>query len=171
MSSPEPPSLVTVLATLHAFVTRAGAERAVLVLDQGEEMPTAVVDCPAYGDAEVSEGDASVVVRHPDRTGGTSLPLPEVRSFRPFTVDSVNGEVTGPIGAFEHLGRAVRDLAAAFPARSVLTVAWESTDPAAPLSLAARRGEEMALALGEEQFELPAGWPGSAHGAGGGTVR
>lgn len=171
MSAPEPPSLVTVLATLHAFVTHAGAERAVLVLDQGNDTHAAVVDCPAHGEAEVSEGDESVVVRRPGETGGTPLPLPEVRSFPPLAIDAVHGEVTSPLGAFEHLGRAVRDLAAVFPGRSVLTVAWASTDPDTSLSLAARAGEEMVLILGEEQFELPAGWPGPGGGASGGTVR
>lgn len=160
MSVSGAPSLATVLATLRAFVTQAGAEQAVLVLDQGEDVLPAVVLCPAQGEAEISEGEESVLVRDPEAASGTPLPLPEVRAFPPLSVDASRGQLTGPLGAFEHLGRAVRDLAGAFPGRSVLTVAWESTDPAAPVLLAARRGEEMVLALGEEQFELPAGWPG-----------
>lgn len=153
-------TLGTVVATLRAFVERAGAESAVLVLDQGDDLAPAVVDCPAQGAVEISEGAEGIVLERPDALAGEPLAVPDVRSFSPFDVDVESGQVSGPLGALDHLGRAVRDLAALFPGRSAVTVTFASSDPAAPLSLAARRGEPMVLALGEEQFDPPAGWPG-----------
>ena len=43
--------------------------------------------------------------------------------------------------------------------RSVLTVAGSTSDPEAPFAMAARAEEPVVLALGEEPFAMPAGWP------------
>jgi hypothetical protein len=41
----------------------------------------------------------------------------------------------------------------------VLTVSWETTDPDVPLTIAARGGEPLVIALGAQPFPLPEGWP------------
>jgi len=63
------------------------------------------------------------------------------------------------LGGLDSYGRAVRELASLFPGRSAVSVEWETSDPAAPLSLAARGDEPMLLALGEAQFDLPESFP------------
>ena len=96
--------------------------------------------------------------------GAEHLPLPHVHSFPPLEVDAARAEVTGPVGAVAHLAGAVRELAGSLPGRSVLTVEFETTDPQAPLTIAARAGEPVVLVLGEQQFEMPTGWPESTPG-------
>jgi hypothetical protein len=53
----------------------------------------------------------------------------------------------------------VRELADAFPGRSVLTVTFATSDPDTPLHVSARRGDPLVLGLGEEQFEMDPRWP------------
>jgi hypothetical protein len=53
----------------------------------------------------------------------------------------------------------VRELAELFPGRSVVSVVFATTDPEIPLQIAARGGDPIVLALGEEQYEMAAGWP------------
>ena len=66
-------------------------------------------------------------------------------------------ELHAPIGTIGHLAEALLDLAAALGGRSVATAEWATADPQLPLTLAARAGEPVIVALGDEQFELPAG--------------
>jgi hypothetical protein len=72
----------------------------------------------------------------------------------------VRAEITSPLGGVEHQARAVLALAEAFAGRSVLSVAFATTDLETPLQIAARAGDPLVLSLGEEeQFEMAAGWP------------
>jgi len=130
----------------------------VLLLDQGDEVPPLLVDCPTEGPATLSEGEATVQL-DPDRLATAPLPLPDVRALPPFEVDALRAEVTGPLGGVEHLARAVRALAGAFPGRTALTVTFATADPDVPLSLTARAGDPMVLGLGSEPFSMDAGWP------------
>ncbi|MFN8175086.1 MAG: hypothetical protein U0T02_08475 [Solirubrobacteraceae bacterium] len=159
------PRLPAILATLRRFAREAGAARVALVLDQGAALPAAVVDCPADGPVEIAEGGEVRVLGQPDALAGEPLGRVHVHALPPFEVDSGTGELRGILGGLDSYGRAVRELATLFPGRSAVTVEWETTDPAAPLSLAARGGDEpMALALGEAQFDLPEGFPAPGRG-------
>lgn len=144
--------------TLRAFVAAAGAQEATLLLDQGAEVPPLAVACPAAGPVTLREGE-EVVQLDADRLAAQPLPLPEVRALPPFEVDALRAEITAPLGGVEHHARAVRELTALFPGRSVLVVAFATTDEETPLVLAARRDDPLVLALGEEQFEMDPGWP------------
>jgi hypothetical protein len=144
--------------TLRAFVRAAGAADAVLVLDQGAETPPLLVECPAAGPVALSEGEETVAL-DAERLAAAPLPLPDVRALPPFEVDALRAEITSPLGGIEHHARAVRALVDAFPGRSVLTVTFTTSDPGTPLQLAARSGDPMLLALGEEQFEMDPAWP------------
>ena len=151
--------IAQIVVTLRAFVHEAGALEATLLLDQGAEVPPLVVECPAVGPVLLAEGE-QIVQLDADRLAAEPLVLPEVRALPPFEVDAVRAEVTSPLGGVEHHARAVRELAQAFPGRSVLAVQFATTDLDTPLTLAARPGDPLVLALGEdEQFEMPAGWP------------
>ena len=145
--------------TLRSFAVASGAFSVLLALDQGEELAPLVVECPAEGPATLSEGEDAVQV-DAARLAAPPLLLPEVRALPPFDVDALRAEVTAPLGGVEHLARAVRSLAELFGGRSVVTAAWETSDPDAPLHLSARVGEPMVLGLGDEQFEMGASWPG-----------
>jgi hypothetical protein len=150
--------IAQVVVTLRAFAVAAGADYAVLLLDQGAELPPLLVECPSDGQATLTEGEDTVAL-DADRLAAASLPLPEVRALPPFDVDGVRAEITSPLGGVEHLARAVRALADLFPGRSVLTVAFATTDPETPLHIAARTDDPVVLGIGEEQFEMDPLWP------------
>lgn len=151
--------IAQVVATLRAFVAAAGALEATLLLDQGEQAPPLAVECPAVGPVLLGEGE-QVVQLDADRLAAAPLPLPELRALPPFEVDALRAEIAAPLGGVEHHARAVRELAQAFPGRSVLAVRFATTDPETPLAIAARAGDPLVLALGDdEQFEMPLGWP------------
>lgn len=156
----DPPDVPRIVATLQAFLEGAEALRAVLLLDRGDAAGPLVVDCLLDGSAEVAEGEDVRAVAEPEWLDATPLgPLPPLRSFGPLDVDFSALTVTAPFGALDFVARTVRDTAALFPARSVLAVGFESTDPARPLFLTARRDEPMVVTLGDEEYELPRGWP------------
>jgi hypothetical protein len=150
--------IAQIAVTLRTFVHAVGALEATLLLDQGSEVPPLVVECPSVGPVLMGEGE-EVVQLDADRLAAEPLPLPEVRALPPFEVDTVRAEIVGPLGGIDHQARAVLDVVELFPGRSVLSVAFATTDPETPLQIAARTDDPIVLALGEEQFELPAGWP------------
>lgn len=129
-----------------------------MLLDQGAELPVLVVECPAVGPVILGEGE-QVVQLDADRLAAEPLLLPDVRALPPFEVDAVRAEITAPLGGVEHQARAVRELAEAFPGRSVLSVQFATTDVETPLTIAVRTGDPLVLALGVEEFEMPADWP------------
>jgi hypothetical protein len=151
-------AIARVAVTLRTFVRAAGALEATLLLDQGADAPPLAVECTASGPLLLAEGE-EVVQLDAERLAAAPLALPEVRALPPFEVDAVRAQITAPLGGVEHHARAVRELAGAFPGRSVVTVAFATTDPETPLTIAARSGDPLVLALGEEQFEMASGWP------------
>jgi hypothetical protein len=150
--------IAEIAVTLRAFVHAGGALEATLLLDQGAEVPPLAVTCPAVGPVLLGEGE-DVVQLDVDRLAAAPLPLPDIRPLPPFEVDADRAEITAPLGGVEHRARAVRALAEAFPGRSVLTTEFATTDPEIPLLIAARAGDPLVLVIGEEQFEMDAGWP------------
>jgi len=144
--------------TLRAFVGAAGALEATLLLDQGEGVAPLALRCPAVGPAVLGEGE-DVVQLDPAWLAAEPLPLPEVRALGPFEVDALRAEIAAPLGGAEHQARAVRALAEELPGRSVLAVTFATTDPEVPLQVAARAGDPLVLALGEETFEMDPQWP------------
>ena len=108
----------------------------------------------------LSVGDAEPVALPEDL--GNALPLiaSGAEPLPVLQVDPQAGEIIGPMGAVARAAASVRDVAAALPGRSVLTALFQTTDPEAPLGIAARTGEPIILVLGEEQFPMPDGWPG-----------
>jgi len=151
--------IARIAVTLRRYVHAAGALEATLLLDQGAELPVLVVECPAVGPVVLAEGE-EVVQLDADRLVAEPLPLPQVKTLPPFEVDAVRAEITSPLGGVEHHALGVRAVAALFPGRSVLSVTFATTDVETPLTIAARAGDPLVLALGEEeQYEMPLGWP------------
>ncbi|MDX6672769.1 MAG: hypothetical protein QOH11_187 [Solirubrobacteraceae bacterium] len=147
------PPLDAVAATLRDFVGRAGAMRAVALLDRGEGAAPVVVDCDGAGGVEVEEGGE--VRELAAVSGAVPLALVHVHALPAMDVDPDGGEVTGTIGGLQHLADAVGELAALLGGRSVATVQFQTSDPDAPLAVSARAGEPPVFALGDETFALP----------------
>jgi hypothetical protein len=143
----------TLVATVRDFAERSQAERVVVLLDRGDERQATMLEWLDGSLELVEDGIPVVVPEEPD------VPLP-LGDLRPPPASAVHvhageGELHAPIGAINHLADALLDLAAALGGRSVATAAWQTADPDVPLTLAARAGEPVIVALGEEHFELP----------------
>lgn len=141
------------VATVQDFAQRASASRVVLLVDRGDDRPATMLEWDG-GTLELVEDGVPTVPPE-----GDDLPLP-LGDLRPppasaVHVDAAAGELHAPIGAIGHLAESLLDLAAALGGRSVATAEWPTADPERPLTLAARAGEPVVVALGEDQFELP----------------
>ena len=154
------PSLEAVAATLTELAKRSGARRAVALVDREGTAPAVVVDCPADRPAVVSEDPEDPGAELEVSEDVRPLPLGDVVPLGAVEVDALGGEVTSLPGAVENAARVVLRAAECLPGRSVVTAEWETGDPDAPLSIAARRNESLVLGLGEERFRMPDGWPG-----------
>lgn len=141
------------VATVRAFAERSGAERVVLLLDEGPGPPT-LIEFTAAGLEIVAGGHPA-----PEPGQAPPAPLPEIR--RPpasaLSLDLERGELEAPIGSVVHLAEVVMALARAAGGRSVATVDFSTRDPELPLTIAAREGEPVVLAIADLQFLLPEG--------------
>jgi hypothetical protein len=147
--------LAVAVVTVAAFAERAGAERVILLLDLGEDAEPAMVECVPGERIEVTEGDdARPVTAEP---GVAPAPLPDLRPppASALQADPETGELAAPLGAVAHLADAVLALAGAFGGRSVATADFATRDPAVPLTVAARPGEPVLLAMGGRHFAMP----------------
>lgn len=153
-------ALLSAAATARELAATSRARRVMLVLDRGEQEAPAVLDWSVGEPMALSVGEAEPVAL-PESLGGV-LPLTasDAEPLPVLQVDAQAGEIVGPMGAVARAAASVRDVAAALPGRSVLTALFQTTDPETPLAIAARAGEPIILALGEEQFPMPEGWPG-----------
>ncbi|MEA2191468.1 MAG: hypothetical protein QOI73_1589 [Solirubrobacteraceae bacterium] len=139
------------VALARELLHGCGALRVSVALDAAAP---AVIECERFGAIVVHEHDAEHALPHDAATGFALPELPLMRRLPPFEVDAETGAVAGMLGGLEMLGRALRELAAMLPGESVVAADFETTDPACPLGLAARRGEPVAVLLGEHEFEL-----------------
>ena len=145
------------IATVRAFAARSEALRVVLLVDLGDEESPAMLDAEAGGAIELTaEGEphtvpAEMPIPAPPRT------LPDIRPApsSAMRADPITGELAAPIGAIANLGHAVLGLARAFGGRSVATAEFATQDPDLPMTIVAREGEPLLLAVGDGRFELP----------------
>jgi hypothetical protein len=146
------------VATARSFAVRAGAERVVLLLDRGDA-DAVMVDCAKGGAVELTVGDDSYNVPASAAVPAPARPLPDVRTApaSAMAVDLDRGELSAPVGAIGHLGDSVLALARAFGGRTVATAEFATREPDRPITLAAREGEPLVLAVGDREFLLPDG--------------
>lgn len=145
------------VATVRAFARRSGAARVVLLVDQGDREPAAMLDCAETGMLELTDGDERWELAPDAAPGAEPRALPDVRQV-PATAlafDTDTGELEAPLGTVAHLARAVLGLAQAFGGRSVATADFATRDPELPLTIAAREGEPFVVAAGDKRFVLP----------------
>ncbi len=145
------------LATVREFAERADALRVVLLVDNGDSEMPAMLDRTADGTVELTHEGTSWTI--PAATPVPSRPrdLPEIRPAPATSMraDPVTGELSAPIGAIANLGEAVLGLARAFGGRSVASAEFGTQDPELPMTIVARDGEPLLLAVGDGRFELP----------------
>lgn len=151
----DPDRLAAVCATVDAFAAGTGAERVVLLLDAGDPAAPVLVELDG-GAVEVTVGETAARFDHGQQA--RPLALPELRAVpaSAITADPDSGELSAPIGSIRLLADSVLALARAVGGRSVATATFPTADPATPLTLAAREGEDVVIELAGRHFTLPA---------------
>ncbi len=137
-----------VVVALRDFLHRSGALRAVAAVNH------AVVDCPRFAPVEIERDGRIVAIPHGLKLDAVAPTLPAFDQPPPFEVDPEHGEVRAPLGNLEALGAAVRALAGSLSGNAVVVASFATTTPDLLLSVSAREGEPVVIALGEEIFEL-----------------
>lgn len=138
------------LATIRAYTEQSGAERVAVLLDAGAQ--ALVVECEPGAGLDVVVGEERVSV-----APGAAPHELEVRRAPPATaieIDTVQWEILAPVGVVSALADGVLALATVLGGRSVASADFPTRDPALPLTVAARMGEGVVLAAGDEQFDL-----------------
>ena len=140
------------IALARALLHGAGALRVKVALDSP---PPALVECARLRAIVVHDSDGAAHERPHDAASDVELPpLPFMHQLPPFEIHAAEGRVAGALGGLEMLGRAVRDIAALLPGRSVVAADFETDDPLVPLGIAGRAGEPLVVLLGEHEFAL-----------------
>ncbi|MEA2169072.1 MAG: hypothetical protein QOF76_2372 [Solirubrobacteraceae bacterium] len=143
------------LATVRDFTDRTGARRVVVILDLGDATDPPVIECEPGEPIAISAGEEDVIVMPADFAGAEPILL-EVPKAIPETAieaDAETGQVSAPIGALDAFAEALTAFAGALGGRT-LAVADLGTRSGATLTVAARPGEPVIVAIGEQQFEL-----------------
>jgi len=145
------------IATVRAFAARSQALRVVLLVDLGDEDPPAMLDAAPGGAIELMDDGVAHIIPADLPVPAPPRALPEIRPApsSALRADPVSGELAAPIGAIANLGGAVLGLARAFGGRSVATAEFATHDPDLPMTIVAREGEPLLLAVGDGRFELP----------------
>ena len=153
----------TAVATVRTFARASGATRVVLLLDRGEAEPPVLLELAAGESLQVTEGEATHAIAA-GLPAGRPLELADVRPPPASAVflDPALGELSAPIGVVANLAEAVLSLAQAFGGRSVATADFPTRDAELPMTIAARPGEPVVIAVGDQQFAMPGGWPDPA---------
>jgi len=149
------------LASVREVAARTGAQRVVLLLDEGADAAPTMVEWAEGGTFELTEAGVTEAVDPQALAGVVPVVTPDVRPVPPtaLTVDPDTGELAAPIGALAAIAGAVVGLATAFGGRSVATAELATRDPERPLAVAARQGEPVVAHIGGGTFAFPEGWP------------
>lgn len=149
----ERPAHDVVLATVRDFADRSGATRVTVVLDRGPDTPPPVIEAEPHEPLTVND-EFVVAPSQLQSTDPLPLDLPKPVPPTALEADPRTGEVSAPFGVLDALAGAVTALAQALGGRTV-AVAEFATRRGDPLSIAARPGEPVVLAIGEQQFSMP----------------
>ena len=148
------------LASVAELARRAGAQRVVLLVDEGDDAEATMVEW-ADGALELTEAGITETVAMDELAQVMPAVLPDVTPVpaSALTVDAETGELAAPIGVLAAMAGAIVALAGAFGGRSVATAEFATREPDQPFMLAAREGEPVIAQLGGETFAFPEGWP------------
>ena len=154
------PPLSVVAATLVHFAEGTAAVSVTVAIDQGPDTSAAVVtlnadDCTLV----VVEGDEQRTI---PAVSAVELAAPlgrlHLHSFPPFDVEPELGEITGAIGAIDHLARSVIELASLFGGQSAAAAEYR-TSIGGLIEIGGNARGEAALSVHGVEFETPDGWP------------
>jgi hypothetical protein len=141
-----------VVETLRAFLHDCGAVRVVAIVDGDEP---AIVDVGRLAPIEVTTDAGMVHLAHATPLDAEPLARPRVRQLPPFEVDPNQGTVIGTMGGVDMIADALRELASVFGGASVAMAQFATSAGDTLLTVSARAGEPVLVAIGDEQFELP----------------
>lgn len=141
----------TALATIRAFAERSGAERVAVLLDAGEATAL-VVECEPFAHFDVVLGEERVAVA--PEAAPAELEIGAAPPGTAIELDLDQGVILAPMGVVAALADGVLALARVLGGRTVASADFPTRDPALPLTVAAREGEGVVLAAGEQQFEF-----------------
>ena len=148
-------ALDPVVETLRDVLHRSGALRVAVIVDFPEDAP-ALVDVSRLAPIEVQVGERVLHLPHAIELDAEPLSAHiELRQLPPFEVDAEAGQVTGTIGGLDMLADAMLELAAVLGGRSVALAQYSTATPDLPLTVSARAGEPVLIAIGEQEYELP----------------
>jgi hypothetical protein len=143
------------IAALREFLHATSALEAQAVVDRGDAEPPALVTVARAAPIEVVDGERTVHLPHAVELDVEPPQFAHVPQLPPFEVDAEEGTISGALGGLPALAEAVEALARALGGRSVALAFFLSSDPDAPVGIAARSGEQTIVTLGEQQFTLP----------------
>ena len=145
------------VATVRAFAARSAAERVVLLVDRGDDQQAVMLEYVDDGTIELTDGGRTWTIAASTTTAAEPRPLPEVRPAPASAIhaDPATGELAAPLGVVNNLSAGVLGLARAFGGRSVASADFATRDPELPITIAAREGEPLLLAVGDGRFVLP----------------
>jgi hypothetical protein len=148
------------LASVAELAARAGAQRVVLLVDEGDESGATMVEWSG-GELALTDGGVTEPVAPAAIAQVAPAALPDVTPVpaTALTVDEESGELAAPLGVLAAIAGAVVALAAAFGGRSVATAEFATRDPEVPFMLAARPGEPVIAQIGGATYAFPEGWP------------
>jgi hypothetical protein len=148
------------LASVAELARRAGAQRVVLLVDEGDEAAATMVEW-ARGALELTEEGVTEPVSQGAIGQVAPALLPDLTPVpaSALTVDPQTGELAAPLGVLAAMAGAIVALAGAFGGRSVATAEFATREPDQPFMLAARAGEPVIAQVGGETFAFPEGWP------------
>ena len=148
------------LASVHEFAARSGAQRVVLLVDEGEDSDATMIEY-AGNELELTEGGVTEPVSQGAIGQVAPALLPDLTPVpaSALTVDPQTGELAAPLGVLAAMAGAIVALAGAFGGRSVATAEFATREPDQPFMLAARAGEPVIAQVGGETFAFPEGWP------------
>jgi hypothetical protein len=157
------PRLDGVVALLREYLHLTGAARALAVVEGEPGAPPIVIDCPRLAPIEVTDENGTVALPHAIELDAQVPAFPaELRQIPALEITVDEDEaitLTGMIGGPEHMARGVQALAAMLGPRDVAVGLFDTTTPDLAMSISARTGEPVVVTIGEDELDMPAGWP------------
>ncbi|HEX8103704.1 MAG TPA: hypothetical protein VF533_13895 [Solirubrobacteraceae bacterium] len=144
------------IATVCAFLEGSGAERVAVVLDPGGGAESVLLESLPGVPVEVTAAGATYLVPAEATSSITAyeLDVPRAPPGTAMELDLDQQRVLAPVGVIAALADAVLALARELGGRTVASADFATNDPERPLTIAARAGEGVVLAAGDQQFEL-----------------
>jgi hypothetical protein len=143
------------IATVRRFAEESGAERVAVALDTGAEEPV-LLEVEPGEPLELTAGEHAFVIPV-EATGGLEpfpLEIPRAAPATAVEVDLDADRILAPVGVLPALADGVMSLARALGGRTIATADFPTRAPEQPMTIAARDGEGVVVAVGETQFEL-----------------